>query len=119
TLALFKTPIALITLVDANRVWYKSHVGLTMRPTSRAISFCGHAILSDEVMVVSDTLQDPRFADNPQVMGEPGIRFYAGKPLLTTEGVALGTLCIMDLQPRVMSAAEIAALAALGGWAER
>src|SRR5258706_6069510 len=118
-MALFKTPIALITLVDSNRLYYKSSVGMNIRPTSRDISFCGHAILSDEVMVVSDTLHDPRFADNPQVMNDPHIRFYAGKPLLTTEGATLGTLCIMDLQPRVMTMAEIAALAALGGWAER
>src|SRR3982751_6126772 len=70
TMMLFKTSIALITLVDANRVWYKAQIGVNIRPTSRAFSFCGHAILSDEVMVVPDTLQDPRFADNPQVMGE-------------------------------------------------
>jgi len=83
---LFEVPIALITLVDAERQWFKSCQGLRVRETPRDISFCGHAILSQEGLVVPDTLLDERFADNPMVLGEAGIRFYAGRPCARLTG---------------------------------
>jgi len=107
------TPIALISFVDAERQWFKSRIGLTTSQTSRAISFCGHAILEEDVMVVPDAAADERFADNPMVTGEPGIRFYAGAPLLTSTGQALGTLCVVDRKPRELTAGQLEALRAL------
>ena len=106
-------PIALISLVDAERQWFKSRVGLTTSQTSRSISFCGHAILEDDVMVVPDAAADARFADSPLVTGEPNVRFYAGAPLLTPGGHALGTLCVLDRVPRDLTAAQLDALRAL------
>jgi two-component system sensor histidine kinase/response regulator len=97
---LFEIPIALITLVDAERQWFKSCQGLRVRETPRDISFCGHAILAQEGLVVPDTLLDERFADNPLVLGETGIRFYAGQPLRATDGSQVGVLCIEDHLPR-------------------
>ena len=93
---LFGVPIALVSLVDHNRQWFKSCVGLDTRETSRAISFCGHAILGDDIFVVPDTMEDDRFADNPLVSSDPHIRFYAGFPLRARNGCKLGTLCIID-----------------------
>jgi PAS domain S-box-containing protein len=95
-----QVPTAMISLVDEDRQWFKARVGTSLTETAREISFCGHAILNAELMVVPDATQDPRFTDNPIVTGEPGIRFYAGMPLVTSEGYALGTLCVVDYQPR-------------------
>jgi PAS domain S-box-containing protein len=106
-------PLAQISLVDAERQWFKSKVGLTASETPRDISFCGHAIMRQDVMVVPDAASDARFADNPLVTGDPKIRFYAGAPLVTSEGLALGALCVMDRAPRDLTPAQVEALRAL------
>nr|MDA3786514.1 GAF domain-containing protein [Deltaproteobacteria bacterium] len=97
---LFRVPIALVSLVDENRQWFKSVIGLSVSETSRDISFCGHAILGDEIFIIPNTTKDERFADNPLVLDDPHIRFYAGYPLKAPNGRKLGTLCILDQQPR-------------------
>lgn len=108
------TPVALITLVDENRQWFKSRIGYDKAESSRDISFCAHTILrTDDIFVVRDTLQDPRFHDNPFVTSSPHVRFYAGAPLVTSTGMALGSLCVMDRKPRDMTPEQLAALRAL------
>ncbi|HZG38024.1 MAG TPA: GAF domain-containing protein [Nodosilinea sp.] len=106
-------PIALISLVDAERQWFKSAVGLVVQETSRDVSFCAHAILRPAIMIVNDASGDERFADNPLVTGEPGIRFYAGVPLISPEEQPLGTLCVIDRKPRTLNDHQIKALDAL------
>ncbi len=107
---MFHVPIALVTLVDANRQWFKSSVGLAATETPRDVSFCAHAILEDGVMMIPNALVDPRFADNPSVTGEPHVRFYAGCPLQAPNGTRLGTLCIVDNKPRILDTEDLAAL---------
>ena len=114
----FDVPIALVSLVDEDRQWFKSTVGLDACETPRDISFCGHAILGDGPFVIDDTLQDERFVDNPLVTGEPGIRFYAGMPLRHLNGAKMGTLCIIDRVPRRLEDADLAMLRDLADMAE-
>lgn len=108
-----KVPIALISFVDSDRQWFKSKVGLDVNQTDRDVSFCAHTILEKTMMIVEDALNDERFSDNPLVTCTPCIRFYAGVPLITSDGHALGSLCIIDRQPRELSAMQKKALEAL------
>ena len=107
------TPISLITLVDEDRQWFKARVGVSIAETSRSVSFCSHAIKGRGIFVVADALEDVRFRENPMVQGEPHIRFYAGAPLMTSDGHALGTLCIVDHMPRTLTDGQRRALEAL------
>lgn len=105
-----ETPIALISLIDESRQWFKARVGLDVPSTDRDIAFCSHAILEPDLMVVPDALHDERFSRNPLVTGEPHIRMYAGAPLVTREGHALGTLCVIGREPRALDDDQAEAL---------
>lgn len=109
----FEVPIALISLVDENRQWLKSSVGLNVCETSRDIAFCAHALLSTEPLIVPDAREDERFHDNPLVSGPPHIRFYTGAPLVLSPGVIAGTLCLIDTKPRQLDEVELAILGTL------
>ena len=110
----FDVPIALITLLDDDRQWFKAAVGMgTTCQTSRDISFCGHTILKNEIMVIEDASLDPNFSDNPLVTGPPHIRFYAGAPLVLPSGYAMGSLCVIDTRPRRLDGIELAILSTL------
>ncbi|MDH4074716.1 MAG: ATP-binding protein [Acidimicrobiia bacterium] len=114
----FDLPVALVSLVDENRQWFKSCVGLGVRETPRSVSFCGHAIMQSDAFVIDDAHEDPRFADNPLVTGPPFVRFYAGQPLVDEAGHKLGTLCVIGHEPRRLTAGQIELLGHLGRWAE-
>lgn len=116
---LFNVPIALVSLVDENRQWFKSCQGLNTSETPRDISFCGHAILGEDIFQIPDAAQDSRFYDNPLVTDEPHIRFYAGCPLVVGDGNKLGTLCIIDREPRRLDEEDLALLRDLARMAEQ
>lgn len=107
------TPIALITLVDKDRQWFKSRVGISVTETARSIAFCSHAIVHRDLFIVPDAREHDAFRDNPFVLDDPGIRFYAGAPLITPDGEALGTLCVADRVPRTLTPDQLEALEAL------
>ncbi|MGE6607130.1 GAF domain-containing protein [Halomonas sp. NPDC076908] len=107
---ILNVPISTVTLIDAERQWLKSRVGMEIRETTRKVGFCSHTITLSEPLIVEDASQEPRFAQNPLVTAPGGIRFYAGIPLLSLQGLALGSLCAIDTKPRVISENELAAL---------
>jgi len=108
-----KAPIAMLSLVDDHRQWFKSKVGVEIRETPRDQSFCAHAIQQRDLFIVANTLQDARFRENPMVLGDPHIRFYAGAPLINEDGFALGTLCVIDRKPRELDQDQKEALISL------
>ncbi|CAM3479534.1 Putative diguanylate cyclase AdrA [Bordetella sputigena] len=116
---MFDVPIALVSLVDVNRQWFKSRQGLDTAETPRDVSFCAHAILDDAVLEVPDARNDGRFSDNPLVTGNPGIRFYAGCPLNVGNGMRVGTLCLVDTEPRRLSDEDRTLLQDLAKMAEQ
>jgi GAF domain-containing protein len=108
--SLFDVPIVLVSLVDAERQWFKSCIGVDVAETSRDVSFCAHAIHAPKPLIVNDTLKDERFRGNPLVQGDTRIRFYAGAPIFSPDGFAIGTLCLIDRRPRDFSEQEAALL---------
>jgi len=109
------SPIALISLIDSDRQWFKAKIGMDVDETPRDVAFCSHAILTPRSpLVVNDTLRDPRFADHPLVLGDPKIRFYVGVPLTTADDQALGTLCVVDRAPKVLEPDALRSLEAIG-----
>lgn len=110
---LLDVPMALISLVDSNRQWFKSKVGITAAETPRDIAFCAHAILEAKPLLIPDAKLDERFSDNPLVTGDLKVRFYAGIPIRTAGGLAMGTLCAIDNKPRILSPAQLEALSDL------
>ncbi len=117
-LSLFNVPVSTVTLVDSHREWFKSCQGLPKREGKRAISFCGHALVSEEILIVPDTKKDPRFAKNPMVSGKPYINFYAGVPLKSADGQRVGVFCIKDFKPKKFDNQKQALLKSLASWAE-
>jgi GAF domain-containing protein len=116
----FQVPMSMITIVDTNREWFKSCQGLHLQESERKSSFCGHALLAQELFIIEDTLEDKRFADNPQVIGFPFIRFYAGVALRDREsGLPVGVFCIKDTKPRQISAKEVSLLLVFAERAEK
>ncbi|MGB7434897.1 MAG: GAF domain-containing protein [Candidatus Acidiferrum sp.] len=114
-----QTPIAMLSLVDDHRQWFKSKFGVEVRETPKEFSICAHAIKQHDLFIVPDTTKDDRFRENPVVTGEPHIRFYAGAPLVNEDGYALGTLCVVDKQPRELDPAQREAITALSRLALR
>jgi GAF domain-containing protein len=96
----FDIPVALVSMLDADRQWFKARCGIDFESTARELAFCNYTILSEEPLIVEDATRDPRFAANPFVTGEPGIRFYAGAPLVLEPGICVGTLCVVAVKPR-------------------
>src|SRR3989338_5370349 len=115
---IFNVPISTLSLVDSNREWFKSCVGVSASEGPRTISFCGHAMLEDDLFLIPDTKKDPRFADNPMVVGKPYLRFYAGQSLANAAGFKIGTFCIKDTKPRTLTEEEKGIVKDLAAWAE-
>ena len=113
----FSVPIAAVSLIDTNRQWFKASHGLEICETGRDVAFCAHTIQDDEPLIVPDAAHDPRFAGNPLVTGAPHIRFYAGVPLIDADGYALGSFCIIDQSPRLISDDEMTMLQGFGQFA--
>jgi GAF domain-containing protein len=111
--AICETPISLVSLIDSDRQWFKSKVGIDLEQTSRDVSFCAHALVDNKMLVVEDATKDPRFVDNPYVTAESPVRFYAGAPLVMADGNSLGTLCVVDRKPRKLSPVQLDALSIL------
>ncbi|MDF2178253.1 GAF domain-containing protein [Aliiglaciecola sp. CAU 1673] len=115
----FDVDLALVSLIDADRQWFKSKQGLDAEETSRDISFCGHAINQDDIFYVKDARNDERFSDNPLVTGAPHIRFYAGAPIISPDGYKVGTLCIIDSAPKELLPADLVMLRQMADMVEQ
>ena len=110
---ILQVPVALITLLTPTKQWFKSHVGLDLKETPRSWAFCNYTVLQNEIFQVEDLSKDSRFATNPAVIGEPHFRFYAGSPILDSDGLALGSLCVIDMKPRALDAKQRKVLSVL------